>query len=282
VAAGQTVDLSSPPSVPLTTSAASDPALAVLLACLHRDSRLLNVDLLTALGEDWGRLLTLAAAHGVLGLIGQRLSDASLAAYVPSAVRKALGEAARQTAARMLRAQTQVVELASAFGATSIPVIALKGVYLAKAVYPNLTLRAMQDIDLMVSREDLPRATEIALTLGYAPIRPFTVEQEANAKPHIARLTRRASLDVEIHWNITAPNQIYSIDPADLWTHAVPVDFGACRTFGLSREHLLLHLCIHTSYQHGFEFGIRSLVDIAAIIRRFGEELDWSFVEHQC
>jgi len=182
----------------------------------------------------------------------------------------------------MLRAQTQIAELASAFAAASIRVMVLKGAHLAQVVYPNLTLRAMQDIDLLVPREHLQDATDIALALGYAPIRPFTVEQEAAAKPHIARLTRPDSLDVEIHWNITAPNEVYSIDPADLWTHAVPVEFGMCRTLGLSPEHLLLHLCTHASYQHGFEFGIRSLVDIAATLRRFDAELDWALVVRQC
>ena len=62
----------------------------------------------------------------------------------------------------------------------------------------------------------------------------------------------------------------------------MPVQFGASRTLGLSPEHLLLHLCTHASYHHGFEFGIRSLVDIAATIRRFGDALDWAVVERQC
>jgi hypothetical protein len=149
--------------------------------------------------RHWGPVLNPCVRPRVLGLIGQRLSDASLATYVPSDVRKSLGEEARQTAARMLRAQAQVLELASGFGATSIPVIALKGVHLAQAVYPNLTLRTMQDIDLLVSREHLPRATDIALSLGYSPVRPFTVEQEASAKHHVTRLVRPDSLDVEIH-----------------------------------------------------------------------------------
>jgi hypothetical protein len=55
----------------------------------------------------------------------------------------------------MLRAQTQIAELASAFAAASIRVMVLKGAHLAQVVYPNLTLRAMQDIDLLVSREHL-------------------------------------------------------------------------------------------------------------------------------
>lgn len=149
MAAGQAVDLSSRPWLPPTTSAARDQALAALLSCLHRDSRRLSLEQLAELGdEDWRRFLSLTAEHKVRGLIGQRLSDASVSRYVPAEVRQALSEATRQTAARMLRAQTQVTELAGAFAVASIRVMALKGVHLAQAVYPNLTMRAMQDIDL--------------------------------------------------------------------------------------------------------------------------------------
>ena len=260
-----------------------DAALTILLACLHLDPQRLDAGALSDLDEeDWRRLLALAAAHGVRPLIGQRLADSQLAPHVPSDVQRTLREAARQAAGRMLRVQVQLAELATALTAESIPVIVLKGAYLAHIVYPSLALRDMQDIDLLVPREHLDRVTAVALARGYTPLRPFLVEQEAAAMHHITRLKKPDALSIEIHWNITTPNQIYSIDPTILWTHAVPVQIAGSRMLGLSAEHLLLHLCAHVSYQHGFEFGIRSLVDIATAIRRFDGELDWQFVEHQC
>jgi hypothetical protein len=283
VAAGQTFGLSPPEQVAPTDPTIRDPALAVLLAGLHQDSRRLSLEQIAELDEeDWHRLLAIAAAHKVQGLLGQRLSEASVAGFVPSDVRESLSEAARQTAARMLRAQTQLAELASAFDVASIPVMTLKGVHLAQVVYPNLTLRAIQDLDVLVSREHLQRATDIARTLGYVPKRPFDVELEAAAKSQGPQLRRPESLDIDLHWNITEPNEIYSIDPADLWTSAVHLECGGCRTLCLSPELLLLHLCTHASYHHGFEFGIRSFVDIAAAIQRFGKTLDWAVVQRQC
>ncbi|RIK58724.1 hypothetical protein DCC62_29230, partial [candidate division KSB1 bacterium] len=43
----------------------------------------------------------------------------------------------------------------------------------------------------------------------------------------------------------------------------------------LCPEDLLLHLCIHASYHHQFRFGLRSLCDIAEIIRHYHSRLDW-------
>jgi hypothetical protein len=54
--------------------------MAVLLACLHQDGQQLNAVLLVSLHEEnWHRLLALAAAHGVRGLVASRLSATSVA-----------------------------------------------------------------------------------------------------------------------------------------------------------------------------------------------------------
>ena len=118
MAAGQALDVSLPASAVPRTPTTRDPALAVLLACLHQDSHELNADRLAELDEeDWRVLLTLAAAHSVQGLICVRLSEAAVAMHVPSDVLQALSEAARQTVARTLRVQAQITELARAFAA---------------------------------------------------------------------------------------------------------------------------------------------------------------------
>ena len=46
----------------------------------------------------------------------------------------------------------------------------------------------------------------------------------------------------------------------------------------LAFEDLVLHLCAHTAYQHRFEFGMRSLCDIAMLVERHGDTLDWAAV----
>jgi hypothetical protein len=46
----------------------------------------------------------------------------------------------------------------------------------------------------------------------------------------------------------------------------------------LSPEDLLLHLCLHSAYGHGwkqFDGGLRQLADIAAVVRHHAATLDW-------
>ncbi|MDD5167885.1 MAG: nucleotidyltransferase family protein, partial [Syntrophales bacterium] len=67
-------------------------------------------------------------------------------------------------------------------------------------------------------------------------------------------------------------------DPGGLWERAVPVQIAGCDALILSPEDLLLHLCLHTSYQHQFAFGLRPSCDIAETISYFGSSLDWQTI----
>jgi hypothetical protein len=254
----------------------------LLLTCLHRDIARSDPASLAALDEiGWQAMLSLAKVHGVRPLLYQRLVDIGLQPRVPSNVWSALALAARQAAARTLRAQTELAALAASLAAENIPVIALKGGYLAPQVYASPALREMSDLDLLVRRIDLRRAADVVLSKGYAPVRPFQAENDAAVSHHVTRLVKAGAFGVEIHWSVTKPHQVYSIDPAPLWQSAVTVDIAGARMHALVPEHLLLHLCLHVSYQHWFEFGLRPLCDIATTIERFGTQFDWRLFERE-
>lgn len=253
----------------------------VLLACLHQEPNRLDEAALSAIDDaGWDRVLALATVQRVRPLLHQRLARRNLQALVPERVWHALRQASWQTATRTLRLQATMAALARALAADDIPVIVLKGAYLAHDVYGNAALREMIDLDILVRREHLQLAVDLLVAHGYKPSRPFSVDRDTTVNHHVTRL-RKGTACVEIHWNITKPNQTYSIDPADLWLRAVPVQIGGIAVFALSPEDLLLHLCFHTSYHHRFEFGLRPFCDIAATIRRFHAEINWHDVQHR-
>lgn len=254
----------------------------VLLACLHQEPNRLDEAALYAIDDaGWDRVLALATAQRVRPLLHRRLAGRNLRALVPERVWQALRQASWQTATRTLRLQANMAALARALAADDIPVIVLKGAYLAHDIYGNAALREMNDLDILVRQEHLQLAVDVLVAHGYKPSRPFSVDLHTIVSHHVTRLMKPGTAGVEIHWNITTPNQIYSIDPADLWLRAVPVQIGGIAMFALSPEDLLLHLCLHTSYQHRFEFGLRPFCDIAATIRRFQSEISWHDVQRR-
>ena len=95
--------------------------------------------------------------------------------------------------------------------------------------------------------------------------------------PHLATLVKgRARL--EIRWNIVDPQCSYSVAPAPLVERSVPLVIPGATLRALAPEDLVLHLCAHTAYQHRFEFGMRSLCDLAMLVERHGDAIDWAMV----
>ena len=126
-------------------------ACATLLDCLHRDESRLDPLVLSVLtDEEWIALIEMATWHGVAPLLYQRLKAPPLAGCVPDGVRERLRGLYLNTAACNMRLYEELRPLLLALRAAGIPVIVLKGAYLAEQVYRNIALRPMGDIDLLV------------------------------------------------------------------------------------------------------------------------------------
>lgn len=160
-----------------------------------------------------------------------------------------------------------------AFRAQGIPVIVLKGAYLATAVYKQVALRPMLDIDLLVPRSDLYRAAAVVQQMGYEPLEPIGHgELISHYLPRFLHPSRSA---LELHWTIVQANTSYSIDETLLWQSAQQIVFLGISTKVLALPDIVLHLCIHATYHHLLEQGIRFLCDITLTLQRYETELKW-------
>ena len=86
---------------------------------------------------------------------------------LPASLQARLKLARRRTETRtsaMLAALTEVLQAAAAI---DLPILVLKGAYLAPALYGDLGLRGMSDVDVLVHPHDLTRLRSLLLDLGY-------------------------------------------------------------------------------------------------------------------
>lgn len=246
---------------------------ALLLECLSPTGP--TVEPLSSLGEhDWQGLFEAATVQQVRPIVLRSLVSADAARLVPPVLWQPFEQACRGIAEKNLRQHAELARLLRVLGAHHIPVVLLKGAHVATALYGNVGLREMGDLDLLLRPEHLADATRLVLESGYTPVRPFTVEHDMSAKPHVTRLVN-GSTDIELHWNITDPGTRHTIDPSVLWSRAVPVRILGVDTLGLSTEDLALHLCAHAAYRHHFGFGLRSLRDLAELADRRRDAISW-------
>ncbi len=193
-----------------------------------------------------------------------------------------------QVARNNLRYYGELRTLLGRLNHRGIPAILLKGIHLAESIYHNPGMREMNDMDILFRREDLRAAWEILAEMGYGSdkklhFEPVETSGTTHQIPtvtrhshHLPRLLKEEVAALEIHWNITRPGRGYSIEPDELWEHAEPATVAGEKARVLDPEDLLLHLCLHTSHQHMFSFGMRPFCDIAETVRHFDDRLDWN------
>jgi hypothetical protein len=163
-----------------------------------------------------------------------------------------------------------------------IPVMILKGAYLARSIYLHPGLRPMVDIDLLVKRADLERAYAALAELGYgAAGSPDCPEPVDSVQSHLPTLSRPAGtgpepIPVEVHWTIVRPAARVSLVPEALWLRARSVEIAGVATLVLSPEDLLHHLVLHCAADDLFRPGLLPLLDLATVIDHFADTFDWT------
>lgn len=248
-----------------------------LLQCLRFDGSVCDEARLSTLNEAaWERLTRLALRTGVAPLWYHALRFQSARRAVPPDSLRTLKEAYLGTAARNQRCYHELQALLAALQAAEIPVIVLKGAFLAANVYDNPAVRPMSDIDLLVPLDRLEQAGALLTALGYRPARPLDTDVVLEVVQHLPLSLRRdAAGAIEIHWGLTPPKRTYSVDVAEFWERCVPTSIAGRELLALCPEDLLLHLSVHAAYMHEFACGLRPFCDLAATIRHYGNSLAW-------
>jgi hypothetical protein len=223
----------------------------------------------------WEALARLAHSHRVAGLLLHTLRARGEDRGLPADTLAFLESLEQRAAIDVLHLQSALGEFRQAAGDRGIDVLALKGVHLGATVYPSPTARPMCDVDVLVSADRALEARDVALALGYRPLAGDDPELELASKHHFDTLVRGSAM-LEIHWRLTPPSPLRRGPETEaLFARAVPFALGSDQIRGLCPTDLLLHLCSHASYQHLFEQRLGALWDIALVISRHAQDIQW-------
>lgn len=232
--------------------------------------------------EEWSHLVDRSLWHDVGPLLHLRLRDEDAVDPAAAARLRAEYERSREESAR---AHGELAAISAAMGAEGITPVALKGAYLAEAVYRDRALRTLGDLDLMVRPHQVERAHEVLRELGYRPFHAHHMVPVYAANHHHRPVGKPGCMDVELHWSIDATGipvgggpraSPFTLDMEEVWAAVEPVRIAGAAAGALGVEHLLLHLSLHAVFHHGLNITLRPLCDIAWTVRRRGAEVDWA------
>jgi hypothetical protein len=163
-------------------------------------------------------------------------------------------------------------EITKAFEEKGIRYQILKGT-LMKELYPSPEMREMSDIDLVVYDESLDRAAALMEELGYT---------NHGLEKHHMIFTKENILLVEVHWclfdaNAGKKQHLYFKD-----NFRAKLKEGTRYSYEFSNEDFYIYMISHMA-KHFFETGcgIRNLVDIYVYINKFGDSLNWEYLNQE-
>jgi len=199
--------------------------------------------------------------HGLAPLIH---SVQPLAALRAAAIRAATVEPLRAEDLRLV-----LRELAS----RGIEVLLTKGTALAYDLYTKPEHRPRADVDLLISREDVPRAIETFRAMG------FDVP-ETSGDEHAVRQVALSRTDAfglqhhyDLHWAVTnTPLFATALGFEESRPRAIPIAALGSDARGLDDADALLLACIHRVAHHHDTERLIWLVDIALLSRRMQAE----------
>lgn len=153
--------------------------------------------------------------------------------------------------------RTQAAAFLRLLDRDSIPVIPLKGLWLAETVYAEPAARPMHDLDLLVRSPDGERAGAALEKAGYSALGPADGKHRVYHHPEWP-------LPVELHLRLEHEGP-GSWDSTPIWDRARPATLAGQPCLAMSPEDLYVSLARHALFhQLGF-FPLRSLLDLALV-----------------
>jgi hypothetical protein len=150
---------------------------------------------------------------------------------------------------RNLILRKNTAEIIKEFKNKDIDCLILKGLYLAFTLYPDVGLRPMTDVDLLVKKEDLDRITDTLKQLGYTEVSPW-LQRVYGCAATFSSKDKGCSID--IHWDICQYERFKGIIniTGDFWMRAVGFNLDELPARTLSVEDHILYVSLHYGLLH--------------------------------
>jgi Uncharacterised nucleotidyltransferase len=245
----------------------------LLLACARRDlsqKDFANAQSAITAGIDWDLLTRHSRKHGLSCLLWHHLRD-----HFPQTMLNKHDEKQMffKNAARNLYLSATLVRIFDALHTAGIRALAYKGPTLAAALYGDIALREMSDLDILIDLASFSAAREVLLNLGYRDQFQHSRKQEEaglRSECEFEFFSSDGNVVVDLHWGIT-PRHLASLFNFDeLWDRRCTVSLGQEPVPTFSAEDTTLVLAVHGG-KHLWQ-QLSWLVDFAETLHG---DLDW-------
>lgn len=217
---------------------------------------------------DWDRVLEIARFHQVDLFLYPAVAAWDKKRQPPAELMAGWRMAYFAATVKYEQASRQLREILSALHDAGVPVIPLKGAWLAEKIYAEGAQRPMCDFDLLVPLEQLDQARTVFENLGYTtPDRFRSLQHDKD----IHYLHPAHPMTIELHWNIWNEGIRHTRKPdfSSIWQDLQEDSIGGIPVCSFPVERMLAYLAQHILH-HSFAIPLRAYLDLALILKQHG------------
>lgn len=189
---------------------------------------------------NWENLLTVASYQRLIPILHTALDKGCL----PLEIRTRIDQAARQQRIRTAMLVEAFANLSTRFTQAGIPVMPVKGMYLAHRVYQSVNHRYFDDIDLLIPPAYSREAVQLMREQGYT-IHPHAETPDWHHLPPFWH--EKSKVVIELHTDVVrraGPGW----DVAGIWQRAERGRIAGVETWLINPTDALIHTALHARH----------------------------------
>ena len=219
---------------------------------------------------NWAYFFERANNKGVASLVYKSLSGIDYArSIVPETILARLASCYYNVASRNTLLTEKLAAILDYFQKERIEIILLKGMALVQTIYPNIALRPIYDIDILIRPQDFAVVKAGLGELGYFN---SVFYREDFYQDNIMVDVHEELINIT---RIKSRRKAHRIDMDEVWRRSLAIEINGQKARILSAEHSLMELCLHLTFHHGLQ-GLIWFVDIARLVEYYKNEIDWN------
>lgn len=205
----------------------------------------------------WERIVWYASGYLVLPAFYLNLKRAGLIAELPEELVQYFEEITILNRQRNQQIIKQAVELTALLNQHDIAPVFLKGTaHLLDGLYTDIAERMVGDIDILVSKQDMPIAAEILLANGYNFLGGVFPKGYLSYHRHYPRLVKPDAIAaIEIHWSVMTTSYEKHFNFSLLNKDKKPLNISG-EAYSISPSHQLIYnMMLVQMNDFGFIYG---------------------------
>ncbi|MFC2119098.1 nucleotidyltransferase family protein [Bacteroidota bacterium] len=231
---------------------------------------------------NWDYIIHFSERHGISGLILKNiLKSRFFNAFTEDNI-KPLENIYCQTIAANSNKIFVCEKLVKFANTKNLPVIPLKGIFLAPHIYKDIGLRPMSDIDILVKKQHLEFFEKYLFNSGFEKTTHIKSKyiDEFNFLHHLPAYVKK-DIIIEIHYRLGSTPIDFNNSLNNIWDRSQLLRKDNLKFYSFTAEDLLIYQCYHT-YKH-FKSGKLRLChfcDIPKILNHYTNTINWSVLHH--